>query len=173
MRSAGAGEPPCDRPDATALELRVERALQRLAGVRGVWVATLPELSLLRVRGSGDGPRDAFYALVRNAAHTNVASLFREDARREPEKDTLTVVRGPLGSYPNFNFEVEVSDIDAFVRALLAVQDAAHLEALVSRWGVRRTSPRFWATCDWIHEYSRRRNPTEAGLFDLGRYTNL
>ena len=136
------------------------------------WVATLPELSLLRVRGGGEGLRDALYALVRNAAHTNVASLFREDARREPGKDTLTVVRGPLGSYPNFSFEVEVSDIDAFVRALLAVQGTVQFEALASRWGVRRTSPRFWSTFDWIHDYARRRNPTEAGLFDLGRYTN-
>jgi hypothetical protein len=164
--------PPCDRPDATAVELRAERALRRLTGVRGAWVATLPELSLLRVGGNRDGARAALYALVRNAAHTNVASLFEEDERREPEKDTLTVVRGSLGSYPNFTFDVDVSDIDAFVRTLLAVQDAGDVEVLVTRWGVRRTSPRFWRTFDWIHEYARRRNPTEAGLFDLGRYAN-
>jgi hypothetical protein len=165
------GAPPCDRADAALVELRAERALQRLTGVRGAWVATLPELSLLRVR-DGEGAGAALYALVRNSAHTNVASLFEEDKRREPEKDTLSVVRGPLGSYPNFSFDVDVSDIDAFTRSLLAVQNASELEALVARWGVRRTSPRFWPTFDWIHEYARRRNPTEAGLFDLDRYTN-
>jgi hypothetical protein len=75
------GAPPCDRPDAAPVELRAERALRRLTGVRGSWVATLPELSLLRVRGS-EGARDALYSLVRNAA------------QRRPHERGLAVRRG-------------------------------------------------------------------------------
>jgi hypothetical protein len=165
-------EPPCDRPDASPLERRAERALQKLAGVRGPWVAELPELTLLRVRsGAGDG-RDAVYALAHDKAHTNVASMFEEDERLQPEKDVLTIVRGTLGSYPNFLFEVDGSEIDAFVQALAAVEDAAAFEALVERFGVRRTSPRFWEAFDWIHADLRRRKPTQAGLLDLNRYEN-
>jgi len=32
--------------------------------------------------------------------------MLDEATRREPEKDTLTVYRGLLGSYPNFMFSV-------------------------------------------------------------------
>src|SRR5262245_12344069 len=49
------GKPPCDRTGASAVERRAERALQRLAGVRGPWVAELPEVAFLRVRGDTGG----------------------------------------------------------------------------------------------------------------------
>ena len=68
--------------------------------------------------------------------------------------------------------ETEVADIETLTRELLAVQDATELEALVGRWGVRRTSPRFWQTFDWVHAVAARENATEAGLFDLGRYVD-
>ena len=162
--------PPCDRPGATPLERRTERALQPLAGVPGPWVHRLPNVAFLRVGGAGEY---AVYTLVKDAAHTNVAFMFGEEKRREPEKDTLTVVRGYLGSYPNFIFDVEASQIAAFTGALAAIRTEADFEAFAARYGVRRTSPRFWATVDWIHEDFRRRRPTEAGLFDLARYGNF
>jgi hypothetical protein len=166
-------KPPCDRPGAAAVERRTERALQPLASVRGPWVAELPEIAFLRVRSSqGDGG-DVIYSLVHNRAHTNVAYMFDEQQRLVPGDDTLTVVHGYAGSYPNFIFDVEVSQIEAFAQTLAAVQSASDLEALVGRWGVRRSSPSLWPTIDWIHDDFRRRQPTEFGLFDLDRYANL
>jgi hypothetical protein len=165
--------PPCDRPGASAVERQAERALQPLTGVNGKWVVELPEVAYLRVRAPTGGGADATYALVHNRAHTNVASLFKEDQRLDPDNDTLTVARGYFGSYPNFIFEVDVAEIQEFARTLTAVDDAGSLEALVNRWGVRRTSPHFWSTLDWIHDDSRHRAPTRAGLFDINRYKNL
>jgi len=165
--------PPCDRSGATAVEQSAERALQPLAGVRGPWVAEMPELAFLRVQsGAGDGG-DAVYSLVHNRAHTNVAFMFDEQERLVPADDTLTVTRGYLGSYPNFIFAVDVSQIEAFAQALATVQNRADFESLVGRWGVRRTSPRLWPTVDWIHDDFRRQQPTEFGIFDLDRYANL
>jgi hypothetical protein len=69
-------------------------------------------------------------------------------------------------------FEVREYEIEAFAGALSAVRGAADFTALVERWGLRRTSPSFWETVDWSHEDFRRRQPTEAGLFDLARYAN-
>jgi hypothetical protein len=165
--------PPCDRPDATPEERLAERALQRLAAVKGPWVRLLPEVSLLRVRSAAPGGRDLVYALAHNAAHTNVAFMFGEDERRLPEDDTLTVVRGHFGSYPNFFFEAAVAEVDAFASALLAVASEADLERFVERYGVRRTDPRFWEMADFLGEDLRRANPREAGVYDLGRYGNL
>ena len=44
---------------------------------------------------------------------------------------------------------------------------------IADRYGVRRTSPDFWAAMDWMLADFRNRRPTEAGLFDLGRYKNF
>jgi hypothetical protein len=164
--------PPCDRPGATPLERRAERALQPLAGVRGPWVASLPEISFLRVHDAGGSGPDALYSLVHNRAHTNVAFMFDEAARLQPADDTLTVGRGVLGSYPNFVFAVDGSQIDAFAQALAAGRDATDFTALVETWGVRRTSPALWPTVDWLHADFRRRQPTQYGLLDLDRYGN-
>jgi hypothetical protein len=136
-------------------------------------VAELPEVTFLRVRAGADAPGATVYTLVHNRAHTNVAYMFGEHNQLIPADDTLTVTRGTLGSYPNFLFDVEIDQIEAFTAALVAVRDAADLETLVERWGVRRTSPRFWATIDWVHDDFRRRQPHKFGLFDLGRYANL
>ena len=70
----------------------------------------LPQVAFLRVRVGPParlGCSDLLYSLVHNDAHTNVAFMFGEDKRRLPEDDTLSVVRGHFGSYPNFIFEVE------------------------------------------------------------------
>ncbi len=167
------GAPPCDRPGASALEQRAERALQPLTGVRGPWVAELPEVAFLRVHAERGGDSDAVYALVHNRAHTNVAYMFGEQKRLVPADDTLTVAAGYLGSYPNFIFDVEAEQIETFTHALAAVQNPSDFEQLAARWGVRRSSPQLWSTVDWMHEHFRRQRPTEFGLFDLDRYQNL
>ena len=154
-------------------EQRAERALQPLTGVRGAWVAELPEVALLRVHSGKGESGDAVYSLVHNRAHTNVAFMFGEQKRLLPADDTLTVAPGYLGSYPNFIFDVEVEQIETFTQAVAAVRNASDFEQVAARWGVRRSSPRLWPTVDWIHDDFRRRQPTEFGLFDLDRYQNL
>ncbi len=162
----------CDRPGATPLERRSERALRPLTGVRGPWVALLPDNAFLRVRG-GRGERDAVYALIHNRAHSNVAFMFDEAARLVPADDTLTVAPGYLGNYPNFAFDVAADEIELFTATLATVQTPDDLDAVVARWGVRRSSPQFWILADWMHADYQRRAPTEAGLFDLNRYGNF
>jgi hypothetical protein len=135
-------------------------------------VPLLPQVSFLRVTSTGSGT-DLLYALVHNDAHSNVAFMFGEDKRLLPEDDTLTVVRGHFGSYPNFSFAVEADDIDDFVSELSALRTEADLEKFAGRYGVRRSSKRFWETVDWLHADMRRRDPTQAGLYDFDRYGNL
>jgi len=166
-------KPPCLRADATPAERQIETELQRLAGVSGAWVRTLPEVSLVRVRVDATGSRDLVYSLIHNDAHTNVAFMFDEDERRVPADDTVTIVRGHFGSYPNFFLAVDAEQVGAFVDALRAVTGASDFGGLVDRFGVRRTDERFWATSDWLREDLRQKQPIEAGLYDLGRYGNF
>jgi hypothetical protein len=162
----------CDRPGASSVERRAEDALRPLTRQRGGFIIELPEVSFVRVR-SGGSERDAVYTLVHNRAHTNVAAMFREDARLEPADDTLTLIDGYTGSYPNFAFDLPVAQIEEFASALEAVKSPAEFTGLVDRWGVRRSSARFWQTFDWFNEDFHRREPVEAGILDLNRYHNL
>lgn len=153
--------PPCDRKGATALERRAERAPQPLAGVRGPWVALMPEIAFLRVRDASGNT--AAYSLVHDRAHTNVAFMFDEAARLVPADDTLTIARGDFGNDPNFVFSVDAADVEAFARALAAVRDEIDFAAVVETRGVRRTSSEIWATVDWLHADDRRRERRRPG----------
>jgi len=78
-----------------------------------------------------------------------------------------------VSRYPNSFFEVEAGGIGGFVDELLAVGSGADLERLAARHGIRRTSARFRETVDWLHADLRRRDPGQAGVYDLARYVNL
>ena len=144
----------------------VEHALRRLVGKRGPWVALLPSLSLLRVHGV------ATYSLIHDEAHTNVAFMFGESLRRLPADDEVTVARGISGSYPNFMFEIEPAEAEAFVDALIALRSNTDVERIATQYGVRRTSPDFWTTIDEIQAAYRAQDPDQAALLDLDRYGN-
>jgi len=162
----------CDRPGASSVERRAEAALRPLVRNRGGFIIELPEVSFLRVRSDGTEP-DAVYSLVHNRAHTNVAAMFSEDSRLEPDADSLTLIDGYTGSYPNFAFDVPIAQIEAFTNALAAVGNADDFTQLVDHWGVRRSSPRFWPIFDWFNADLQKRGPVEAGILDLNRYQNL
>jgi len=162
----------CNQAGASSVEQRADAALRPLTKHRGGFIVELPEVTLLRVRSDGSAP-DAVYTLVHNRAHTNVASMFGEDSRLEPAEDSLSLIGGYTGSYPNFAFDVPITQIEEFAGSLEAVETAAHFTALVDHWGVRRSSARFWQSFDWFNEDLRRRDPIEAGILDLNRYENL
>jgi hypothetical protein len=164
-----AGQPGKGTPNERAAEVQ----LRRLAAVKGPWVPLMPEVSLLRVRVDATGTQDLVYSLIRDTAHTNVAFMFGEGSRLVPADDTLTVVRGPFGSYPNFFLSVDASELTSFVDHLLAAKYDADIEHVVDHYGVRRTDPRFWQTSDWLREDLKKRDPIGAGIYDLDRYLNL
>ena len=87
-------------------------------------------------------------------------------------EDYLTVVKGFIGSYPNMFFQMPEEQLEDFVAAIGAVKTEADYSQLVDIYGVRRTAPWFWTLSDSFHDYYQRREPVEAGVFDLNRYEN-
>jgi hypothetical protein len=165
--------PPCVNPRAGDAQRKVEAALQRILGkpaAQAPYIDFLPEVTFLRVDMEGDD--DLAYTLVRNRAHSSVAFMMGEGMRLEPEKDTVTLVAGPLGSYPNFIFRVQLHEIETLAEGLLHVRDEAGFERIVEAFGVRRTDPRLWRDFHFFSNWMERRNPREAGLYDLNRYEN-
>jgi len=77
-----------------------------------------------------------------------------------------------VGAYPNFFFEINYKDLDAFVEQYAEITNYAKYNALVELYGVRRTNPRFWQVSDWFYAKYQHDEPVMAGLFDLNRYKN-
>jgi len=161
---------PCTRRNASPDQRRAEAALRTLASVKAPFVRYTPDLSMLRVRVDKSGKHDLAYTLIHNKAHFNVAFMFFEKDRRDYAADTMTIVPDYLGSYPNFFFDVKLAEVDQFVAALGAVDTEEQFTRVVERYGVRRSSPKFWETTDWHNEKVARTDSVGAGLLDLNRY---
>ncbi|MES0809457.1 fatty acid cis/trans isomerase [Roseibium sp. SCPC15] len=129
----------------------------------------LPDVSVLVVET--DTAQEVF-TLAHDKAHSNVAFIFNEDLRREPDKDTLTIVPGQFGSYPNFVFKVDSQDLPAFVQALSEMGSQDAYVDVVDRFGIRRTHPDFWSTYDLVQAHMNAQSAVQAGLLDLNRYVD-
>jgi hypothetical protein len=99
--------------------------------------------------------------------------MLSEDSRRVPQNDRITIVAGFVGSYPNFFFHVEQNQLSEFVAMIQNAKTDEDIDALYSRFGVRRTNPDIWQQADWFNEQHRFYRGLEAGLFDMNRYKNL
>jgi hypothetical protein len=143
--------------------------LTRLAATKGTPVSLLPELSVLTIE-SASGPRTV--TLVHNDGHTNVATMFHEDKRRVPEEDTLTVVPGFLGAYPNAFFKVRDNDLPEFADAVAKLGSESDYTALMDRYGVRRSDPGFWTHSDLLFDQVEALSYPDKGILDYSRIEN-
>ncbi len=174
----------CGRDDVPAWQRRADRTLANLAGhpARHLpGIRQMPEVTFLRVHHGDDaagglaasGDARTVYTLTRDRAHSNVAFIFGEELRYQPDKDRLTLYAGILGSYPNFIFDVPAVELERFVAQLGAAGSEADFRRVVEQWGIRRTHRDFWHILADITAWHRERDPLEAGVFDINRYQNF
>ena len=145
------------------------QALKKLQSVVGGPIIMLPQSTFLTVQGK-DTTRH--YTLLRNNAHSNITSLLREEKNRVPEKDTVTVVSGFLGAYPDAFVRVNEAQLNNYVEGLLALGNAADYQQLMNQFAIRRTNPDFWQHSDAVHASHQKSHPYSAGLFDYNRLEN-
>jgi len=157
-----------DLPDGLDPDLREK--LHDLAAVRGSSLQWLPQMTLLRVERQQAGP--LWLTVLNNSAHKNVAEIFFEDRRRVPAEDTLTVAHGFVGAYPNAFWSVRAEDLPQLTRRVAALDGESSYAALLDRYGMRRTDPRFWAFSDEVHEAMREADRVAFGLLDYNRLEN-
>ena len=131
----------------------------------------LPEITFIRV--THEEEERTVYTVLRNRAHSNVAFMLGEELRYQPEKDNLTVYPGITGSYPNFIFDVPVTQIENFVSMLRVAGKPEDFEQIVKTWGIRRTHPQFWEILHDITAWQKSEQPLKAGVFDINRYENF
>ena len=146
----------------------LRRDAQALSNVRGASLAWMPEVVFLRVEQPTASPQ--YFSVLRNTAHKNVAHMFKEELL--PAENTLTIVPGFLGAYPNAIFSVMAADLPALADAIGSMASEDDYRKLADRYAVRRTNPRFWATSDELIDAYAAWAPAEAGIFDYSRLEN-
>jgi hypothetical protein len=157
---------PDDRSLASLNNSEIAGAFETLEQLQGGPVIYLPQVAFVEIKGAS---ASQYLSIVRNDAHLNITALFKEDKYRVPAEDTVTVVAGFLGAYPNAFWSVPETRLKEFVEALSSLKSDADYERFVDSFGVRRTDPAFWQYADTVHSRYLADAPVEFGLFDFGR----
>jgi hypothetical protein len=155
---------------STLTDATLRSDLQALAGVRGRSLSLMPEAAFLRLDDPA-GPSH-YFTLMRNTGHSNVTHLADENEELLPDENTLTVVSGFIGAYPNALYVVPRAALPEFTAAVRALSFEADYRALADRFAIRRTHPQFWTYSDALQDAYVRLAPAEAGLFDYNRLEN-
>jgi hypothetical protein len=129
----------------------------------------MPPLSVLSVEIGG---QRHLFTLLHHIGHANVSTLLFEERHVLHNEDSMTVVPGILGAYPNMFFDIREEQLPAFVAAIEKLNTADDYAKFVDEYGVRRNSPNFWAYSDWLHEKLYDQSRIEAGVLDYNRYEN-
>jgi hypothetical protein len=163
----------CESAGKTAAVREADTILRRLATMKGAALKVFPDLLYLRVETEGE--EDIPYTLIYNKAYTNLNSFLDdgESKSRDPDQDTLTLLRGFSGTYPNFFFVVPQAELEVFVEQAENLKSVADYHEFVATYGVRRTNVGFWAQSDWFHDRYAEAEPLEWGILDLSRYNNF
>ncbi len=158
--------------DAGVDEDRVEHALQKLACIHGPQIQIVPDVTFLHIV-TGIPERDLAYTVVRNKALSNNSFLFGESRRRIIKDDSLTIVKGHLGNYPNAFCRIPVERIDQFVDEYGKIKDKLSYYYFAKEFAIGRTHPDFWAEADWHYRKFLADSPVEGGQFDLNRFGRI
>ncbi|WP_047044481.1 fatty acid cis/trans isomerase [Vibrio mexicanus] len=156
--------------EQTHLSRDSENKLKRINQIRGESLIPFPQISMIMIEA--DSGQQELFTLLRNNAHTNISSLFDEESNRDIANDTLTLVKGTLGSYPATFYALQESQIEDFVRLFESIETEEDYVKLLDRFAIRRSSPKFWEFSDKIHHWYQVNYPIEYGLLDYNRFEN-
>ncbi|MFV1982068.1 MAG: fatty acid cis/trans isomerase [Thiohalomonadales bacterium] len=162
----------CKPDNLNQITTKVQKALQKLGNIHGLVTAVFPDVTFMRIKVDGSIKNDLVYTVVRNKSFLNTTSLGINKDKRVPEEDTIDIIPGFVGSYPNFFMVIEYSDINKFVEQYKLINGLEKYELLVNKYGIRRTAPDFWQYSDWFYKKYKHDYPVSSGLFDLNRYKN-
>ena len=147
----------------------ISDTLAPLEDLVGNAVTLMPQTVFVEISGESG---NRYVTFVRNNAHLNITSLFGEKKFRIPEEDSMSVIPGFLGAYPNAFLVVKEVDLGLFADAVSSMRTEDDYTQLLDNYGVRRTSANFWQQSDAFHAAFEQIAPVEYGLFDYNRLEN-
>lgn len=156
--------------EQTGFKPENEAVLQSIDGIKGHGLRYFPQIIMLMIESdSGDSQ---LFTLLHNNAHTNVSSLFDEEANRDYQNDDFTLVRGVIGSYPAAYLTLNENEISQLVDMINNVRSENDYVKLLDRFAIRRSSDKFWPFSDQVHAWYKENQPVEFGRLDYNRFEN-
>lgn len=119
------------------------------------------------------GKEDVVVSLVVNRWHDNVKFILKEKTHFDPSKDTGVFLPGFIGSYPNYFFELDVTDLPDFFDILDHYDGSDVFVQRLEKYGVNRAQQNFWEVYDWFQNAFDESDKKHSGLIDLNRYYYL
>jgi len=145
--------------------------LEKLATFSGLGTQHLPEVSFMRFRDK-DEEQFTDITLMRNNAHLNITSVFREEKTLAPTENTVSVLAGMVGTYPNAFFEISHTDRQEFINRVMSLSSEEDYAKLKTKYGIRRTNSRFWSYSDELHHALEKESTVDYGMLDFSRLEN-
>jgi hypothetical protein len=149
---------------------KIQQQIMRLQKVHGAGIANFPENSVLRVDDTNG--KSYYFTLIHNNSYSNISQLLDNAERRRPAEDTLTVVPGIIGAYPNAFFKTTTVSLGAFIDQVSSMKNDADYTALANSFAIRRTNPEFWAFSDALQRYYVQKEPVTGAILDYNRFEN-
>lgn len=125
-----------------------------------------PELTFLRITGKNN----LVYSIIRNREHENISWILGEEFRLAPEEDSLSLIEGFAGTYPNLFLTVVDSKLDNFISELKLIKNKNDFNTFVKKYEVSRNDERFWDLYDSLNSSYSDFDYLESGVLDLTRY---
>jgi len=116
------------------------------------------------------GREDVVISAVVDRWHDNVKFLFREKKSLDPSKDRADFIPGFIGSYPNYFFVLDASELPDFFDILDNYDGSEPSIQRLEKYGVNRAEANFWEVYDWFQNRFNESDKQSAGLVDLNRY---
>lgn len=87
--------------------------------------------------------------------------------------DTLTVVKGYVGSYPNSFTRIPIDQLEPAIDRYLQVKDKIGYYNYSKSFSIQRNCQCFWEESDWHYKKYLEQEPIEGGLFDMYRFHRI
>jgi len=155
-------------PSRATNRAQVESALRALSIDRGNVSEDFPDVTWLMI---DSGREQLPYTILANRVYwhnSRVVGDFMPGLTRRPELDSLSVVPGHVGAFPQLFLQLPIDDVVSAVRSARAGH-AQRIE-LRQKYEVRRNTPDFWTFLDKAHGAQLATRPLEAGIIDTSRY---
>ncbi len=145
---------------------KIPKELAKIELMQGEFFKFFPETIFLKVDNN-------VFTLVHNKTYRHVDSFLSDAKDRELEdikNDTLTVVSGIEGTYPNLFIDVPSEKLSKFIFDMAKIVSEKDYNEFISKYGIRRTQSNFWKYSDWFFNKYKSIEPKRAGILDLNRY---
>ncbi|MFO0741724.1 MAG: fatty acid cis/trans isomerase [Labilithrix sp.] len=157
-------------PSATgslASEKDLDAALFGLTVDRGRVTEAFPDITWVTIE---DGSaKKMTYTILANRVYWSNSRIIGDvfGVNRRPELDTLQVIRGRVGAFPELFLRIPASDLPGLVKKM---RDPAARPAIRSTYEVRRNTPAFWSFLDEEHARAVTERPLDAAIVDTSEY---